>query len=84
MASRIILRIELSSDAKRKFENTPVTLGMTQFAVTNKLFQWFLDQNEEVQASILGFYPRGVAQNTTTAILKRIISGGIKPDRRRD
>ena len=34
--ARIIMRIELSSDAKRKFENIPDGLGMTQLAVTSK------------------------------------------------
>jgi hypothetical protein len=84
MASRIILRIELSSDAKRKFENTPVTLGMTQLAVTNALFRWFQDQNDEVQASILGVYPKAIAHDITTTILKRIVSDDKRSNRRRD
>jgi hypothetical protein len=74
MASRIIMRIELGSGAKRRFENTPDAFGMTQLAVTNKLFEWFLDQNEELQASILGLYPAGIAPDITATLLKRIIS----------
>ena len=74
MASRIIMRIELSSGAKRKFEGTPYALGMTQLAVTNKLVEWFVDQNEELQASILGLYPTGIAPDITTTLLKRMTS----------
>jgi hypothetical protein len=74
MASRIIMRIELGSGAKRRFENAPDAFGMTQLAVTNKLFEWFLDQNEELQASILGLYPAGIGPDITTTLLKRIIS----------
>jgi hypothetical protein len=80
MASRIILRIEISSDAKRKFENTPRTFGMTQLAVTNALFRWFHDQNDEVQASILGLYPKAIAHDITTTILKRIVSDDTRPN----
>jgi len=81
MASRIIMRIELSSDAKRKFEKTPEALGMTQLAVTNALFRWFLHQNDEVQASILGLHPKAISRDITTTLLKRIISDARKPNR---
>jgi len=79
MASRIIMRIDLSSDAKRKFENTPDVLGMTQLAVTSKLVEWFLDQNEELQASILRLYPAGAAPDITTMLLKRFVSDVKRP-----
>jgi hypothetical protein len=79
MASRIIMRIELSSEAKRRFENMPDVLGMTQLAVTSRLVEWFLDQNEELQASILGLYPAGIGADITTTLLKRFISDAKRP-----
>ena len=83
MASRIIMRVELSSAAKREFENVPETFGMTQLAVTNKLLLWFQDQSEELRASILGWYPGLAAQDITTTVLKRFITDARRSDRRR-
>jgi hypothetical protein len=80
MAGRVIMRIELSSSAKREFETTPEAFGMTQLSVTNALFRWFLDQNEEIQASVLGFYPEAIPRDVTTMVLKRIISEARRPD----
>lgn len=78
MAKRIIMRVELNAPAKRKFEETPDSFGMTQIAVTSKLIEWFLVQSEEVQASILGLYPKTDGPDLTTAILKHFITGGKK------
>ena len=74
MAKRIIMRVELNATAKRKFEETPDAWGMTQIAVTSKLVEWFLAQSEEVQASILGLYPKNDGIDLTTAILKHFIN----------
>ena len=74
MAKRVIMRIELSSDARRKFENTPVSLGMTQIAVSSKLIEWFVGQDENMQGSILGWYPEWARQDLAAAVLKRLIS----------
>jgi hypothetical protein len=68
------MRVELLGPAKRKFEETPDAFGMTQIAVTSKLVEWFLGQTEEVQASILGLYPKDDGIDLTTAILKHFIA----------
>ena len=74
MPKRIIMRVELLAPAKRKFEETPDGFGMTQIAVTSKLVEWFLAQTEEVQASILGLYPKDDGIDLTTSILKHFIA----------
>jgi hypothetical protein len=81
MASRIIMRIELTSGAKSKFEAIPESSGMTQLAVTNKLILWFLDQDEELQTSVLGLYPGEVTLDVTTMAMKKVISTSKKPHR---
>jgi hypothetical protein len=84
MATRIIMRIELTSDAKSKFEAVPEILGMTQLAVTNKLILWFLDQDEELQNSVLSLYPGEVTLDVTKMALKKIISDRKKQLRQAD
>jgi hypothetical protein len=79
MASRIITRIDLTSSAKSKFEAVPEIFGLTQLAVTNKLILWFLDQDEELQTSVLGLYPGEATLDVTTMTLKKIISNSKKP-----
>jgi len=78
------MRVELSSDARRKFENIPVSLGMTQIAVSSKLIEWFVGQDEHLQGSILGWYPEWARQNLTAALLKRLISDVKRPTYRED
>jgi len=75
MASRKILRVDLSSETRLMFESAPEVWGMTQVAVTSKLFEWFFDQNDIIQASILGFYPNEVSKgDITAAVLREFIS----------
>jgi hypothetical protein len=81
MASRIIMRIELTSGARPKFEAVAEILGMTQVAVTNKLILWFLDQDEELRTSVLGLYPGELTLDITTMALKKIISNSKEPRR---
>ena len=74
MKPRIIMRIELSPDAKREFIFTPERLGMTQLAVTNKLIAWFLRQSADMQLAILRSHYDRAGENLTTEVLRRIIS----------
>jgi hypothetical protein len=68
------MRLELDRLAKEKYAALPDLKGMTQLAITNKLILWFLEQSEDVQASILGLYPALARYDVTTAILKAYIS----------
>jgi hypothetical protein len=67
------MRLELDPLAKEKYAALPDLKGMTQLAITNKLIGWFLDQSEDVQASVLGLYPARAECDLTTAILKAYI-----------
>jgi hypothetical protein len=78
MASRVIMRIELSSEVRPRFESTPELLGMTQIAVTSKIIEWLLDQSEIVQNSILGLYPEIAKGDLTAEVLRRFISHSKK------
>ena len=81
MAKRIIMRIELSSVAKERLGSFSESSGLIQMAITSRLLLWFVNQDDAVQASILGLYANFDKENITTAILKQIISDSKYPKR---
>jgi hypothetical protein len=69
---RVIMRIELTPPAKSGLEDMCERLGMTQVATTSRLIEWFSEQNDLVQASVLGLYPTDMQNDVPTMILKRM------------
>ena len=69
---RVIMRIELSPPAKSGLETLCERLGMTQVATTSRLVEWFSEQNDLVQATVLGLYPADMPPDVPTMILKRM------------
>ena len=67
---RVIMRIELSPPAKSGLAKMCEQLGMTQVATTSRLIEWFSEQNDLVQASVLGLYPADIQADVPTMILK--------------
>jgi len=57
---------------------------MTQIAVSSKLIEWFVGQDEHMQGSILGWYPEWVRQDLAATLLKRIIFVAKTPTYRGD
>jgi hypothetical protein len=75
---RVIVRLELTPDAKRKNEAMADQFGMTQIATLSRLVNWFALQPPEVQAGVLlGQHgPCGAEPGVVRAILERIAAGG--------
>lgn len=51
---RVIMRIELESEAQKRFAALPADRGMTQLAVTSRLVEWLCRQPVEIQSKVLG------------------------------
>ncbi len=54
MKKRAIVRVQLSPQVKEKLDELCDSRGMTQIAVMSRLVDWFCEQNELVQAAVLG------------------------------
>ena len=66
------MRIELIPSAKSSLEEMCERRGMTKVSTTSRLIEWFAEQNDVVQATVLGLYPEGVHADVPTMILKRM------------
>jgi hypothetical protein len=73
--SRIIVRIELTREAKNRLTEISHRNGMTQVSVTSRLLEWFAGQSELVQAAVLGHYPQEIQADIAEMILKRMLGG---------
>jgi hypothetical protein len=78
MSKRIILRIELSPLARGNFDNVLDTFGLTRVAASSKLLEWFSDQTEEIQTSILGLHPLPDPAELPVKVLKQVALDGKK------
>jgi hypothetical protein len=72
MAARIILRIELTPDAKLRLNELCDRMGMTQVALLSRLVEWFSGQSDMIQAAVLGHYPADIEADVAKLILKRL------------
>jgi hypothetical protein len=75
MASRIIVRIELTPSAKEALNDLTDKAGMTQVALLSRLVEWFSHQSDMIQAAVLGQYPSEIEGDIAKMILKRMGSG---------
>ena len=71
---RVIMRIELFPQAKDHLTDLCDRLGMTQVAATSRLVEWFCEQQDVVQAAVLGLYPEDIRAEVASLILKRMAS----------
>lgn len=74
MASRIIVRIELTPIAKERLNELSDRAGMTQVAMLSRLVEWFAGQSELIQAAVMGHYPTEVESDIAKLILKKMAS----------
>jgi hypothetical protein len=70
--SRVIMRIELLPQAKEHLSELSNRLGMTQVAMTSRLVEWVCQQEDVVQAAILGLYPVDIKSELPSLIFKRL------------
>ncbi|MGA2497876.1 MAG: hypothetical protein ABSH20_09050 [Tepidisphaeraceae bacterium] len=75
MASRIIVRIELTPAAKDALNDLTDKAGMTQVALLSRLVEWFAHQSDMIQASVLGQYPSEIEADIAKLIMKKLSSG---------
>lgn len=75
MAKRIIMRIELNRTAKEALQGFADQAGMTQFAITSRLVEWFALQPETIQSAVLGRYPAELEVD----IAKMLLRKGVRP-----
>ena len=54
MSKRAIIRVQLTTPVKQQLDELCQQRGMTQIAVMSRLVDWFFQQNELVQAAVLG------------------------------
>jgi hypothetical protein len=69
---RVIMRIELFPQAKDHLTDLCNRLGMTQVAATSRLVEWFCEQQDVVQAAVLGLYPEDIRADVAAMVLKRM------------
>jgi hypothetical protein len=72
MPPRIIVRIELTRNAKDRLSEVAHRNGMTQVSVTSRLLEWFANQTELVQGAVLGHYPAEIQAEIAEVILKKM------------
>jgi hypothetical protein len=72
VAARIIVRIELTPNAKLRLNDLTDKAGMTQVAMLSRLVEWFANQSDMIQAAVLGQYPLEIQGEIARLILKRM------------
>ena len=75
MASRIIVRIELTPPAKKALEGLTEKAGMTQVAMLSRLVEWLATQSSTVQTAVLGQYSEETQAETAKLIVKQMGAG---------
>jgi len=73
MDHRIVVRLELTPNAKERLNEISHRSGMTQLAVSSRLMEWFAGQPEVIQAAVLGRYPEEIESDVAKLILKRML-----------
>lgn len=70
--SRIILRIEITPEAKDNLQQTTQQSGMTQVALLSRLVDWFSEQPHTLRSAVLGLYPPEIREDVLKIILRRL------------
>jgi hypothetical protein len=69
---REIIKIAVSVQAKTAIERICQRYGMTQIELASRCYIWFAEQEEVVQAAVLGILPDAVAADVARMVLKRL------------
>jgi hypothetical protein len=73
MASRIIMRIELTPKAKEHLEQISERQGMTQVAMLSRVIEWYARQPEVIQRIIVGHMPPEIQRDVARLVLQKLI-----------
>ncbi len=82
MKKRVVYRIQLTPDAKKRLLNLSEQFGVTQVAMTSRMVEWFTSQPDMIQAAILGLYPELLKKEVATLILERMASDPTTQDKK--
>jgi hypothetical protein len=82
MSERQIIKIAVTNDAKDAIEQVADRYGMSQIEMASRLYRWFAEQNEEIQATILDLLPRSVAPDVARLVLKKMAAQKPKAAKR--
>jgi hypothetical protein len=74
------MRIELTESAKQKLQAFTEHAGMTQFAVTSRLVEWFASQPETIQSAVLRRYPTEIETDVAKLLLKKLAEKRAQPE----
>ncbi|MGA2229818.1 MAG: ribbon-helix-helix protein, CopG family [Tepidisphaeraceae bacterium] len=75
MSSKLsVLRIQLDSKAKEKLDELCRRRGMTQIQMMSRIANWFSQQDEVIQTSVLHNLPEGVLAGLAKSRLKKAAS----------
>lgn len=72
MAQRGQVRINLSAEGKASVDKVCDRYGMSQQEVASRVYAWFAEQDEMVQASILGVLPQGLEAAAADIYMERV------------
>ena len=72
MATRIILRIELTPKAKEHLEQVSDRQGMTQVAMLSRVIEWYANQPEVIQRIIVGHMPSEIQRDVARLVLQNL------------
>ncbi|HEY0007153.1 MAG TPA: hypothetical protein VGB55_00375 [Tepidisphaeraceae bacterium] len=77
MKKRVVFRIQLTTEAKKRLLDISDQLGITQIAIASRLVEWFASQPDLIQAAVLGLYPDLIKQDVATLILNRLAESKV-------
>lgn len=69
---RVILRAELTPQAKNGLEKVCDQRGMTQVSVMSRLVLWFSEQDNAIQKAVLGDSDADAAEVLKKSLLRRL------------
>ncbi|MCS7032975.1 MAG: hypothetical protein NZ561_03155 [Phycisphaerae bacterium] len=72
MAKRVIMRAELTPQAKIGLEKICAARGMTQLSVMSRLILWFARQEGRVQHAVLGNIDEDASKLLLEDLIKRL------------
>jgi len=74
--ARIILRIELTSGARKRLDQCSEKSGMTQLSMISRMVEWFSRQPESVRQLVVGNIPADLPEDVAGMVLKTLAKGG--------
>ncbi|MFA7238239.1 MAG: hypothetical protein WC058_15370 [Phycisphaeraceae bacterium] len=72
MTDRDIIKIAVEPSAKQAIDEACRRYGMTQIEMASRIYRWFAEQEETIQASILEILPGSLAVDVARLALERI------------